>query len=128
MIDLAGIDSAIKNVEIALEKATVETQQKVVLVVDSALVLGTPVDTGRARGNWLPSIGTPDDRQILDAVDKGGMNAINAATGKANELKFGDTFYISNNLPYIGKLEDGHSRQAPQGFVQKALQAARAVK
>lgn len=31
------------------------------------------------------------------------------------------SIHITNNLPYIGALNDGHSKQAPAGFVRTAV-------
>jgi hypothetical protein len=31
--------------------------------------------------------------------------------------------YISNNLPYIDRLNKGHSKQAPAGFIESAINA-----
>ena len=38
-----------------------------------------------------------------------------------NGAKLGTTVYISNAVPYAGKLEDGYSPQAPAGVVASAL-------
>ena len=35
--------------------------------------------------------------------------------------------YIDNNLPYIGRLEEGSSTQAPRGMVRPALSRANSV-
>ena len=32
--------------------------------------------------------------------------------------------FVSNNVPYILKLNDGHSQQAPAGFIQTAIHKA----
>ncbi len=37
------------------------------------------------------------------------------------DVRPGDTIWISNNLPYIVKLEEGHSQQAPQGMVALSI-------
>ena len=35
--------------------------------------------------------------------------------------ELGHKFYLVNNVPYIGVLDQGHSQQAPAGFVQAAI-------
>ena len=35
----------------------------------------------------------------------------------ANDFKAGHVFYLVNNLPYIRRLEQGWSQQAPAGMV-----------
>ena len=48
-------------------------------------------------------------------------------TGRARdgwELKLGDEPEIVNEVPYIGVLNDGHSDQAPAGFVEAEIDKA----
>lgn len=94
----------------------------VALKLLGAVVLDTPVDTGRLRGNWRVSEGTP----VLDAsdrVDPSGavvMNEINAAV----QASTGDAaVYLTNNLPYAKRIEyDGWSHtKAPEGMVRRNL-------
>ena len=103
--------------------------RKVALSVDSTVVMGTPVDTGRARSNWQVEIGKPA-RGVVDVHVPGaegstaGPNAqIALALGAAaiSTYRGGETIHLTNNLPYIGALNNGHSAQAPAGFVQTAI-------
>lgn len=57
----------------------------------SAPPIGTPVDTGKARLGWQ-----------LDTTDPLKME-------------------IYNREPHIGRLNDGHSKQSPAGFVERAV-------
>lgn len=99
-----------------------KTVRAVALVVDSTLVDTTPVKSGRARSNWNPSLNVPDG-SIVEPGQKKSIDPINAA------YKITDTILISNNLPYIKKLNEGYSQQAPAGFVDAALERGkRAVK
>ena len=86
---------------------------------------GTPVDTGWARANWVPSITTPAKGTVgsRDAVSRSGQS-----TGKASLISYRLTsgpIHITNNVPYIGRLNDGSSKQAPRAFVQAGI--ARAI-
>lgn len=109
----------------------------VALAIDQTLVLNTPVDTGRARGNWQVTIGEPATGEveglplrpkgkkkaaavISSPVEDTGMVAIKAAISATKDFK-GGTIFIVNNLPYIVPLNNGHSQQAPAGFVQTAI-------
>ncbi|HEY7822451.1 MAG TPA: hypothetical protein VIG24_06450 [Acidimicrobiia bacterium] len=96
--------------------------QKIAIDLDTRVVLGTPVDTGRARGNWYPSLNSPSNA-VSDNQDKSGSAAIAAATATAMGAKLGDTIWLTNNLPYILPLENGHSGQAPEGMVDINLNA-----
>lgn len=101
--------------------------RKIALELDSRVVLSTPVDTGRARGNWFPSINSPSSALDMNAQDKSGSAAIGALTGVAMGAQLGDTIWMTNNLPYILPLENGHSKQAPQGMVDINLNAIAAA-
>lgn len=86
-----------------------------VLQMSNAIILKTPVKTGRARGNWQASISKPKTA-VLDREGEGG--AIGEVAGTAKTLKIGQVFYLSNNLPYIQRIEKGNfSKQAPSGMV-----------
>lgn len=104
--------------------------------ITNGVVLKTPVDTGRARANWFPSLDAPSNA-ISTRTDASGGTAINAAQGIAKEAA-GRVFYLSNNLPYIRHLEyglygtppgstngpktiGGFSKQAPAGMVRTTI-------
>lgn len=83
------------------------------------VVLKSPVNTGRFRGNWALSIGAIDTT-TTETVDPSGGATI--ARGQAAIAPYGATegfpmVYIQNNLPYAEPLENGHSKQAPAGVV-----------
>jgi hypothetical protein len=83
------------------------------------IVQNTPVDTGRARNNYNVDLNTVDGT-ITDETDKntdGTEKFLSATLG----YKLSDVLYISNNLPYIKKLNEGWSKQAPAAFVDKAI-------
>ena len=81
------------------------------------VIKSTPVDTGRARGNWQTAVGTPPSDQ-LERDDKSGAQAI--AEVEANTPPgAGQQTYLVNNLPYIMALEEGSSKKAPEGMVRK---------
>jgi len=84
------------------------------------VVLATPVDTGRARGNWQVGLGTPIS-SVKNAADKSGSGAISQGISRAASAKSKQNIYISNNVPYINRLNDGYSAQAPAGFVEQAV-------
>lgn len=109
-----------------MEGFTAEVLQKLTLNIDANLKEDTPVDTGWARSNWVPSVGDPfrglagakeEDVTIID-------NSV-AEAGKGEVLRYtldNGNIYISNNVPYIQALNDGHSGQAPRAYVQTAVE------
>jgi hypothetical protein len=100
-----------------------EFYRKIVLEALKRVVMKTPVDTGRARGNWQVSIDAPID-EAVERLDSGGeatiIDGMAVATAAAVQRIPGIT-YISNNLPYIVRLEYGWSDQAPKGMVRTTI-------
>lgn len=88
------------------------------------IVISTPVDTGRARANWSISIDEPNSA-TTDETDWG-LNLFEEAKKIENLVENDRNIYLSNNLPYINRLNDGWSAQAPKEFVEIAtLQAVK---
>lgn len=83
----------------------------------NGLVSGKDYIGGRFRGNWMFSIGSPDNT-TTDEVDPSGRKSTARIVDGAIEFKAGDTAYITNSLPYAIPLEFGHSQQAPGGMVR----------
>lgn len=97
--------------------------REVCLNLVNDIVLNTPVDTGRAKANWFTSIGSPSSATI--EFDSGKLPAESLAIGRAMPdiaKATGSIFWISNNLPYIYRLEyEGWSKQAERGMVRIAI-------
>jgi hypothetical protein len=107
------------------EKFADDAVKKVCLDLLSDIVLNTPVDTGRARANWFTSIGTPSTATIEyeGAQSAAGLAISRASDDVANAPR--NIFWISNNLPYIYRLEfEQWSKQAPSGMVRLAINRA----
>lgn len=80
----------------------------------------TPMDTGRARANWNVSEGAEDPSTNPEATHQDVLPKRLEGEGRVRLVDFwrGDTLYITNGLPYIRPLEDGHSGQAPRGMAR----------
>jgi hypothetical protein len=102
----------------AYQKKVVKNQEatvvKTALNIISDLSLQTPVRTGRARSNWLPSVGVP---RTETTEQTGG-----APFPNFSGYKLGLKIFIANNLPYIRRLNEGWSKQAPSAFVDRIVQ------
>lgn len=112
---------------LGLEVVTV--QKKVALDIFGDLVAGTPVDTGRAMNNWNISVGVLDKNTTdIGGTDKA-IEAIKsaAALSELATLKPFQTVWLSNSVGYIGFLEEGSSIQAPNGWVERAVNNNMAV-
>lgn len=117
----------LKAILAAVEEEGTRIQRKVALTTLTAAVQATPVDTGRARGNWNASVDSVDrtTRDAPGAPGQGATDSINRGAAAIGGLdKFGAVINISNSLPYIERLNEGYSAQAPAGFVEKAAQQA----
>lgn len=110
----------------SLEGFTERLVQRLALNVTALLIKDTPVDTGWARANWVPSIGTPRSRTAGSraAAEDGRIDLGPQSSGQlavAGGYRLGPAIFISNNVPYINELNSGSSRQAPAAFVQSAI-------
>ena len=94
-----------------------ETSRAIVLELFGSVIKDTPVDTGRAKGNWQTTIGAP----ASGTVDRlGESEALADVSQQTASFGAGKVIYLSNNLPYIYRLEyDGWSQQAPGGMLRK---------
>lgn len=93
-----------------------DVKRKVAFSLYSSIAKKTPVDTGRARGNWHITVG----KESFEVLERKGLSHFEEETSKINGS--GDKpIYIQNNLPYIKALEYGHSKQAPNGMVGLAM-------
>lgn len=95
--------------------------RKIALDMFSEVILKSPVDTGRFRGNWQVAIGSVP-QGTLEVEDKTGTVTINKADAVVQGLVAGQVIYLVNNLPYANRLEDGYSKQAPTGMVRETVQ------
>lgn len=129
---MRGFQKRIHEIAAGVGENSDQLVRKVVITVASSVTLATPVDTGRARANWRTNIGGPLTSQpaSFPAGTKGSSGpaaagqAITEAVQKMGGYKnSGEDVYISNNLPYIEALNNGHSKQAPVGFIETAIAA-----
>ena len=101
------------------------------------VIYKTPVHKGRARGSWQVTIGAPAAGTV-EFSDKNGSATMSRATAAAAGFKAGDTIYLTSNLSYIRKLEEGgypdgpktvggFSRKAPAGMVALTVQEFSAI-
>ena len=123
------------DMEAYAKKAGLSLNQTVISValeLYGSVIKDTPADTGRARGNWQCSIGSPksgvlsgDSESETETPAPNGDGpktaaAIQEVRNVALKLLPDQTIFLTNNLPYIRRLEyDGWSSQSPAGMVRK---------
>lgn len=92
----------------------------VALDVFSRIIVRSPVDTGRFRGNWQLDVQIVPEGWA-EALDPAGQLTIDKARLQLAPYKLGYEIHIRNNVPYAVRLENGWSGQAPQGVVKVTL-------
>jgi len=132
-----------------VDKAIVKTYQKknnqiraVFFQTFTEVVIKTPVDSGRARGNWFLSVSTPSNSVSTSENSSSSLREVSSIPKSV----FNKRIFLTNNLPYVGTLEyggfpspvklgtknkrtgkfeirsiSGFSKQRPSGWVRKAL-------
>jgi hypothetical protein len=117
-----GIENVVEDVAVSLSKNIIERTP-----VGQPSTWKNPSGAppgyvgGRARANWFPTIGTPSD----DTTDSTNQNESASRITGIKEQIAGNVYYLTNNLPYIRRLEyDNWSKQAPRGMVRVTLREA----
>jgi hypothetical protein len=114
------------------EAAMTKTQKDLSNGVLTELVMHTPIDTGRAKSNWIVGVNSlgagpipAHDPGVLGSTfNENAQQAIADGAQEIARVTFRDTVNVTNNLDYIRKLNDGSSQQAPAGFVEDAVVTA----
>lgn len=114
----AFVDKANGNVELVARKIALDVFKRV--------VRKTPVDTGRAKGNWQATYGSPASGEVgyVDRTKRGNISAPRERDLASTALAWNpaeSSIFLTNNLPYIGRLENGSSDQSPAGMVKVTL-------
>lgn len=132
-----GYKEDIAAAKLQIENVTNETIIDVTLRIHSTLVSnppnGTPIDFGWASASWFIGVGQPPTSNG-GQLPKSGAGAVVGREGEQSttvaqfvtsyDYTQGQTVYVTNNVPYIGRLNRGWSAQAPAGFVEDATQEA----
>ena len=95
-IDFSDLIGGIPEIDKLVADTALEVTKKITLDVHAEVVRASPVDEGDFRRAW--TVETPTSA-------------------------FGDG-RIENNMPYAQALAHGHSKQAPDGWIDNAIEAA----
>jgi len=98
-----------------VQEQVTQRVRAIAMAMLNEIVLRSPVDTGRFRGNNIVSVGAPVYTNTAN-VDPTGAETINRGLSAMSGLEPFTQVFIQNNLPYAVPLEDGHSKQAPAGI------------
>jgi len=129
MKDLLYLAKRCRELPHEIEQAASDLASEVGRRIHADLLSVTPVDTSEALSNWMLTIDEPWSVPLPPHVP--GMfgstqsESINAGLQQGEQQlalkKPGDAIFITNNAPHIRLLNDGSSKQAPAGFVQRAV-------
>ena len=122
--------------EVHVRELVTETAARMIQI----LVLGTPVDTGRARANWqlelleplteVPFPDPPAGREPGSAPLESAQTALDRALSNLGRIDAAPSpyiaVYVTNNVAYIDPLNQGHSAQAAPGWIDSGIELARA--
>lgn len=119
----------------SLRAETARAVRDTALHVHSELVRDTPKDTSWAAANWAFGIGRPgDSARGADGGGPGGPSRVAHALRRQlagmralMRMRLPMRVHITNHVPYIGRLDEGHSPQAPRGFVERAVRRGAAA-
>ena len=106
-----GFDELLKDARRAAKAVTGKAQRilrEISFAGEVRIKRDMPVETGRARaswGHWDSSANSPDSTP---------------ADAYYEETDAGMTITQGSNVPYIEQLNEGHSQQAPAGFIDDA--------
>jgi hypothetical protein len=92
----------LRRFAVKTNRRTEQVSRAVKLSLFSGIIRDTRVKTGRLRGNWQTSTGSPKYGAI-DRRDKKGSKAITEA---AQNISTYGTDYMTNNLPYAEVWEE----------------------
>lgn len=112
------IERQIEGFSARAQEKVLKIFKKSVIDLTSDIISDTPVDTGRLKNNWFPSVGAASEQTTEATANEAGDRAEKCAQ---NELALDKTFYFTNNLPYAFRIEfEGWSKvKAPQGMVRR---------
>lgn len=118
---MAENDMFVESINAFITKAKANQDQVIraaSIRILTRLVMMSPVDTGRFRGNWQVTFDAPASSPLA-VLDADGGNTIAAGSVIIESFRVGmKAVYFTNCVPYAYRLETGYSQQAPGGMVR----------
>lgn len=129
MADFGSLAKKVRKASVAVSRNADKLVVEVANDILANVVSDTPVDKGDARSNWQVNLNSPaaGTRDAYVPGKKGStaleniIASVEMGSKKVEAYVSGQTIHITNNLDYIGDLNNGSSKQAPPGFVQDAV-------
>jgi len=123
----AAVDKFNKKANESMDR----TVRRTVIGLGRAIVnrnpVGTPATTGvkayrggRSKANWQYGLNSIPI-SVIEDFDPDGSRTISAIATSIPRQAAGKIHYIANNVEYIIPLEEGSSKQAPNGMVARTV-------
>jgi hypothetical protein len=131
-------DNQARRIEAELVQFVGRAVGQLQLVTLQTISSAMPVDTGFARAGTTPSVGSALTRELERPGDREAARAQARTRFEANlsrarqiaetyKVSLGPAF-LSNNVGYVPRLNEGYSAQAGSKFIERAIEdAIRAV-
>lgn len=130
-VDTSELKKLIKDVgigEAVMAFNARETLKAVSFAVEKEIKRRMPVDTGRARASWGHWSGGSLRKHTVKSSSFFGLRKTKTKVANNQDANAGDSVWIDtglsitqgSNVEYIEYLNNGHSRQAPAGFIDLA--------
>lgn len=115
------IKKQIDTLKNKMESNTSKLQKAIFLELSKRVIDVTPVDTGRARANWQAEINQTKKGLVESfSAESASNKALLSVSRVLEKHSTGDKLVLNNNVAYIRELDQGSSKQAPNGIVDVA--------
>lgn len=118
--NMGTLQRRLDKVSKRLGEFVVGIQRNIIEEIAQEVVVRTPVDTGFARGNWIPGLNAAPLGPVT-TLDPQAIASPARIIALAALLRIGDAFFIVNNATYIELLNQGYSPQAAAGYISTAV-------
>jgi hypothetical protein len=130
-INLGDFQKQIEQEKLKVTTTAVRAQVYAIIGIHDRLIDrpqngGTPIDTRRASASWFVQANSPGSDMLLEGEYSESAAKSSQSKVNTNTVKIGSTWYVYNNVPYIRRLNAGHSKQAAAMFVEAAVAAQNA--
>lgn len=105
-------------------EAVGDLRDAVALEAHRGVVMMTPVDEGRLRGNWQVTVDHPAEGYGEDTIDESGgptLAAGQAVIASAKRSPF-SLIWLHNGVPYAGYVNDGTARSRAVHMVERTVE------
>ena len=116
VINLDNPDGA-RQIMVLVQERIEEKRREIASTVLRNLMVVSPVDTGRLRIGFTPSLNAPSDYVPSEGKYPNFTIDVSAWDGAGVE----DVYYITNNVPYAVMVNNGTVKMSPRRFVERAL-------